>query len=188
MLGGLHHRYLALTIRKRPVASRNDTRSTYELTAEVTWEHQQGSISMSTPTGENPNERPETESYARGTRMASDLDRLEALIVQHVREEWAPQLPRAAQLLPLPGLARAGERFDDHDPPAPWLKPEHLIIPPAIMRRRQRARRRWRTRILIVGVCALPMAYYFVGGWQPRSDTHSQLGCGFRRSRPGITG
>jgi len=108
--------------------------------------------------------------------MASDLDRLEALIVQHVREEWAPQLPRAAQLLPLPGLARAGERFDDHDPPAPWLKPEHLIIPPAIMRRRQRARRRWRTRILIVGVCALPMAYYFVGGWQPRSDTHSQLG------------
>jgi hypothetical protein len=130
---------------------------------------------MSTPTGENPNDLRETESDARGARMASDLDRLEALIAQHVREQqWAPRLPRAAQLPPVSGLARAGERFDD-DPPPPWLKPENLIIPPAMMRRRERAS--WRRRIarigiLIVGVCALPIAYYFVGGWQPRSETH----------------
>jgi TPR repeat protein len=57
----------------------------------------------------------------------------------------------------------------------------HLIIPPAIMRQRERAN--WHRRIgrigilivLMVGVCALPIAYYFVGGWQPRSETHSQL-------------
>jgi hypothetical protein len=131
---------------------------------------------MSTPTGENPNELRETESDARSARMASDLDRLEALIAQHVREQqWAPQLPRAAQLPPVPGLARAGQRFDDDDPPPPWLKPENLIIPPAMMRRRERAssrRRIGRIGILIVGVCALPIAYYFVGGWQPRSETH----------------
>ena len=130
---------------------------------------------MSTPTGENPNELRETESDARGARMANDLDRLEALIARHVREQWAPQLPRAGQLHPVPGIAPAGERFDDDDPPPPWLKPGHLKIPPAIMRQQERAN--WhrgigRIGIWIVGVCALPIAYYFVSGWQPRSETH----------------
>jgi hypothetical protein len=128
---------------------------------------------MSTPTRENANELPETETYARGARIAN-----EALLDQHVREQWGPQLLRAVQLPPVGGLTRAGERFDDDDLPPPWLKPEHLIIPPAIIRRRERASRRRRNGILtvlIVGVSALPIAYYFVGGWQPRSETHPQL-------------
>jgi hypothetical protein len=113
--------------------------------------------------------------------MAKDLNRLEALLARQVREQWAPQLPRAAQLSAAAGLTRAGERCDDESPLACWPQPEHLSIPPAIMRRRQRANRRWRNAIstvsivLIVGVCALPIAYYFAGGWQPRSPTHLQL-------------
>jgi len=131
---------------------------------------------VSTQTGENSNDLRKTESQALGVRIASDLDRLEALIARHVREQqWAQQLPRAAQLPPVPGLAGAGERFDDGDQPPPWLKPENLIIPPAMMRHRERAswrRRVGRIGILIVGVCALPIIYYFVGGWPPRSETH----------------
>jgi hypothetical protein len=109
--------------------------------------------------------------------MASDLDRLEAVIASHVREQWAPQLPRAAKLDPLPGIAYVGERFDHDDPPPPWLKPQHLAIPPAIMRQQERAnshRGIGRIGIWIVGVCALPIAYYFVSGWQPRSETYPQ--------------
>jgi hypothetical protein len=133
---------------------------------------------MSTPTGENPSELPETKTYARGAGMASDPDRLETLLARHGHERWAPQLPGIAQMPRVGGLTGAGERFDDDGPPPPWPKPEHVIIPPAIMRRRARASRRWRNAILIVltvGVSALPIAYYFVRGWQPRSDTHLQL-------------
>jgi hypothetical protein len=107
--------------------------------------------------------------------MASDLDRLEALIAWQVREQWAPQLPRAAQFHPVPGIAHAGEQFDNHDTPPPWLKHQHLTIPPAIMRHQERTnshRGIGTFGIWIVGVCALPIAYYFVSGWQPRSETH----------------
>jgi hypothetical protein len=107
--------------------------------------------------------------------VASDLDRLEALIALLEREQWAPRLPRAAQLPPVPGLAPAGEPFNHDDRPPPWLKPEHLIIPPAMMRRREHASWRWPIGILLAGVCALTIAYYFVGGWQPRSATDPLL-------------
>src|SRR5262249_13038740 len=95
----------------------------------------------------------------------------------HVREQWAPQFPRAAQMPSVPDLTRARERLDNDDPPPPWLKPEHRIIPPAIMRCRQRASRRWQNGILIafiISVCVPPMAYYFVGGRQSSSETHRQ--------------
>jgi hypothetical protein len=130
---------------------------------------------MSTPTGENPNELRETEADERRARMASDLDRLEALIIRLERDQWAPRLPRAAHLAPVPGLSRAGERFDDDDRPPAWLKPEELLIPPAMMRRRERASWRWPVGILVASVCVLPIAYYLVGGWQPRSATDPQL-------------
>src|SRR5262249_24277106 len=105
-----------------------------------------------------------------------DLDRRDAVIARHVREQqWARRLPRAAQLPPVRGLAGMGERFDDDHQLPPWLEPENLIIPPAMMRRCERAswrRRVGRIGILIVGVCALPITYYFVGGWPPRSESH----------------
>src|SRR5262245_22387502 len=130
---------------------------------------------MSTPTEENPNEPRATESEERRLRLASDLGRLEALIAQLEREQWTSQLPRAAQLRPVPGFTRAGERFDHVDQPPPWLKPEP-IIPPAMMRRREHSSWRLPSGILLAAICLLPIAYYFVGGW-PRSptDPHPQL-------------
>jgi hypothetical protein len=163
----LHHRHLALLFGSNAAANSKRQQKDGELTSEVTWERQQGSISMRAPPGKNSNELRETESDPLGPRMASDLDRLEALIAWHVREQWAPKLPRAAQLEPVLGIAHAGERFDDDDPPPPWLKPQHLTIPPAIMRHQERAsshRGIGRISIWIVGVCALPIAYYFVSG------------------------
>jgi len=133
---------------------------------------------MSTPTGENPNELPETETYARDPAIASDLDRLEALLAQHMREQWAPQIPRTDQLAPVGGLTRAGERFYDDDLPPAWPKSELFMLPPAIMRRRERASRRRRNGILIAligAACMLPIASYLVGRWQPPADTHPQL-------------
>ena len=131
---------------------------------------------MSTPTGENQNELPETESHTRDAAITSDLERLEALLAQHEREQWAPQLQRAAQPRPIEGLTRAGKRFDDDD--LPQAKSELLMVPPAIMRCRERASRRRRNDVLIaliIGVCVVPIALYFGGGWQPRSETHPQL-------------
>ena len=129
---------------------------------------------MRTPTGENPNELPETEAHACDAEIASDLERLEALLAQHEREPWAPQLQCAAQ--PRPSLTRVGKRFDDDD--LPQAKFELSMVPPAIMRCRERASRRRRNGILIaliVGVCVIPIAFYFGGSWQPRSETHPQL-------------
>ena len=131
---------------------------------------------MSTPTGQNPNELRATESDERRLRLASDLDRLEALIARLEREQWAPRMPRAAQLPPVPGLTRVGERFDHVDQPPPWLEPEQLIIPPAMMRRREHTSWRLRLGILLAGICLLPIAYYFVGAWQIRPPTDPQLG------------
>ena len=134
-----------------------------------------GSISMSTPIGENPNELREAKADERRARMASDLDRLEALITRLERDRLAQRLPRAAHLPPVPGLSRAGERFDDDDRPPAWLKPEQLPISPAMMRRRERASWGWPVGILVASVCVLSIAYYLVGGWQPRSATDPQL-------------
>jgi len=75
----------------------------------------------------------------------------------------------------VPGLARVGERFDHVDQPPPWLSPDRLTIPPAMMRRRKHASWRLPIGILVTGICLLPIAYYFIGGWQPRPPTEPQL-------------
>jgi hypothetical protein len=62
---------------------------------------------MSTPTGKDPNERPETESETRSAEFTIDLARLEAMLARLERRQWTPRLPPASQLPPVPGEAGA---------------------------------------------------------------------------------
>jgi hypothetical protein len=95
----------------------------------------------------HPNSRPEIGlSSTRRDKAMSDLDRLEAVLRQFVREQPAARLPRAAQLPPVSGLHPIGEMS---------LDPERLVPPAAIMSSGDRAR--WPLGILIAGICALPI-------------------------------
>jgi hypothetical protein len=129
---------------------------------------------MSTPTGENSNDLREPDEVARRARLARDLDLLEAMLARVEHEQWAPTLPRAAQLPPVPGLAPAGEPFDERNRTTLSLEPEHIVLPAAVMSDLDRSR--WPLGILIAAVCLLPIAYYVtVTAWLPPSAPDPQL-------------
>jgi len=129
---------------------------------------------MSTPTGTNPNDLRDTETIGQRARDVSDLDRLEAMLLELEGEQWAPHLPRAAQLPPVPGLASPDGRSGGHHWSPLSLQPEHLVPPAALMLSHDGPR--WPLGILIAGICALPIAYYFtIGAWHPLSAPGPQL-------------
>jgi Sel1 repeat len=103
----------------------------------------------------------------------SDLERLEACLLQVQREE-ATRLPRAAQLPPVPGLAPVDEKFDDRYRAPRSLEPESLAVPDAVMLRRER--QRWPLMVLIAGTLSAPIAYYLLmGGWAPPTPRAPQM-------------
>jgi hypothetical protein len=129
---------------------------------------------MSTPTGENSNDLREPDEVARRARLASDLDVLEAMLARVEHEQWAPTLPRAAQLPPVAELPPAGEPFDERNRTPLSLEPEHIVLPAAVMSDLDRSR--WPLGILIAAVCLLPIAYYVtVTSWLPPSAPGPQL-------------
>jgi hypothetical protein len=104
----------------------------------------------------------------------SDLERLEACLLQVQREEAATRLPRAAQLPPVPGLASVDRQVDGSRPWSRSLEPEQLVPPGAMVLRRDRWR--WPLIVLIAGVLSTPIAYYFViGGWVPPATNGPQM-------------
>ena len=111
---------------------------------------------------------------ARRDETLSDLERLEACLLQVQREEAATRLPRAAQLPPVQGLASVGRRFDGPRPRSRSLEPEHLVPPDAMVLRRNRWR--WPLIGLIAGILSTPIAYYFIiGGWAPPAANGPQV-------------
>jgi hypothetical protein len=113
-------------------------------------------------------------SSMRRDEAISDLDRLEAVLRQIERELPAARLPRAAQLPPVPGRHPIAKMSDNSYRSRFSLEPERLVPPAAIMSSGNRPR--WPLGILIAGICALPIAYYFVvGGWIPPSAPGPQL-------------
>jgi hypothetical protein len=124
---------------------------------------------MSTPTGENPSGLQDPESVARRARHVSDLDRLESMLVRREQEQWAPRLPRAAQLPPVAGLDRVDDGSDDGRLP-PLLEPDDYLVPPeGIVLSRDRPR--WPFRVLLAALCGLAIGYFVVvaGPWAPPS-------------------
>ncbi len=124
--------------------------------------------------------RPTPASYRRRSatecraETLSDLERLEACLLQVQREEAATRLPRAAQLPPVPGLTSVGQGLDGARPRSRSLEPEHLVPPDAVMLRRDRWR--WPLIVLIAGILSTPIAYYFViGGWAPPAANGPQM-------------
>jgi hypothetical protein len=125
---------------------------------------------MSTPTGENPSGLQDLESVARRARHVSDLDRLESMLVRREQEQWAPRLPRAAQLPPVAGLDPVDDRSDDGRSP-PSLEPDDYLVPPeGIVLSRDRPR--WPVRVLLAALCGLAIGYFVVaaGPWAPPSS------------------
>jgi hypothetical protein len=123
---------------------------------------------MSTPTGENPSGLPDPESVARRARHVSDLDRLESMLVRREQEQWAPRLPRAAQLPPVAGLDPVDDWSDDGQSP-PSLEPDHLVPPEGIVLSSDRPR--WPFGLLLAALCGLAIGYFVVvgGPWAPLS-------------------
>jgi hypothetical protein len=116
----------------------------------------------------------ESGEAARRARLASDLDLLEAMLARVVREQWAPTLPPAAQLPPVPGLAPASESSCERNQAPLSLEPEHIVLPTAVMSDLDRSR--WPLGIFIAAVCLLPIAYYImVTAWSPPSTPGPQL-------------
>jgi hypothetical protein len=100
-----------------------------------------------------------------------DLRRLEASLPWLRRQEAATRLPRATPLPPVPGLApvdatgprHSSEMLVDSIRPPRSLEPERLTPPLAVRSRRDN--RRWPLAIVMSGIIAVPIAYYFsVGG------------------------
>src|SRR5262249_51361041 len=103
-------------------------------------------------------ERCATNVNPDGTADQGELERLAASVWSVQREAAAAQLPKAAQLASVPGLATVGDGI--------W--PPHSLEPDYLARRD--ALRGPRTMIkmsfLIMGILSVPMAYYFwKGGW-----------------------
>jgi hypothetical protein len=119
---------------------------------------------MSTPTGEKSSGPQDPESAAQRARQVSDLDRLESMLVRLEREQWAPRLPRAAQLPPVAGLDPVDERLDGDGPP---LSLGHLVPPEGIVLSSDRPR--WPFGLLLAGLCGLAIGYFVVvgGPWAP---------------------
>jgi len=116
---------------------------------------------MSTPTGENFSGLQDSESAARRAKAVSDLDRLESELLGLVQEQWAPRLPRAAQLPAVAGLDPVDERPDGGRSP-PSLEPEHLVPPEGIVLSSDRPR--WPFGMLLAGLCGLAIGYFVVVG------------------------
>ena len=126
---------------------------------------------MSTPTGENPSglqDLKDPESAAGRARHVSDLDRLESMLVRREQEQWAPRLPRAAQLPPVAGLDPVDDWSDDGQSP-PSLDPDHLVPPEGIVLSSDRPR--WPFGLMLAALCGLAIGYFVVvgGPWAPPS-------------------
>jgi hypothetical protein len=123
---------------------------------------------MSTPTGENPSGLQDPESVARRARHVSDLDRLESMLVKREQEQWAPRLPRAAQLPPVAGLDPVDDWSDDSQSPLS-LDPDHLVPPEGIVLSSDRPR--WPFGLMLAALCGLAIGYFVVvgGPWAPPS-------------------
>jgi hypothetical protein len=114
--------------------------------------------------------------FAAGRRDAdlSDLRRLEATLRWIEREEAAVRIPRAAQLPPVPGLARADTGGRAHgDEPSDFrlprsLEPERVAPPPS---RSRRHGLRASLTFLIASILAVPSGYYL---WTAYSSSSSQ--------------
>jgi hypothetical protein len=116
---------------------------------------------MSTPTGENFSGLQDSELAARRAKAVSDLDRLESELLGLVQEQWAPRLPRAAQLPPVAGLDLVDETSEGGRSP-PSLEPEHLVPPEGIVLSSDRPR--WPFGMLLAGLCGLAIGYFVVVG------------------------
>jgi hypothetical protein len=123
---------------------------------------------MSTPTETTANGKAETTAKAettskaertpeeRNAELAADLARLETVLDELVREQWAPRLPPAGQLPRVPGLLRPAERFPDNvGPPPAWLTPAHMVLAPET----DRGHAGWPLAILVAALCGLPLGY-----------------------------
>ena len=110
--------------------------------------------------------RPQDQHYkqpAAARRDMSDLRRLEATLRWIQREETAVRIPRAAQLPPVPGLARAdvggrlhGDETSEFRLPRS-LEPERMAPPPS---RSRRHRLRALLMLLIASILAASTGYY----------------------------
>jgi hypothetical protein len=124
------------------------------------------------PQPAHPNSRPyERPAGARRDEIMSELERLEAGLRPVRREQTTARLPL---LPPVPGLPAVGEMFGHGFRSPRSLEPERLVSPAAMMSRRDRLR--WPLWILITGIFAAPIAYYFsVRGWAPPSTHGPQM-------------
>jgi hypothetical protein len=110
-----------------------------------------------------------------------DLKRLEASLRWLQRQEAAARLPRATPLPPVPGLGPVDASGRPHssemlvDGLAPRsLEPERLATPLAT--RLRYGNLRWPLAIVLTGIIAAPIAYYFsVGSWGPPSQPGPQI-------------
>jgi hypothetical protein len=111
---------------------------------------------------------------ARRDADISDLRRLETTLRWIQREEVAVRIPRAAQLPPVPGLARAdiggrshGDESSDFRLPRS-LEPERMAPPPS--RSRRPALRALLTFLIATILAALTGYYFWTGYWSPSSQ------------------
>ena len=131
--------------------------------------------------------RPQDQHFkqpAAARRDMSDLRRLEATLrwIQH--EETAVHIPRAAQLPPVPGLARAdiggrlhGDETSEFRLPRS-LEPERMAPPPS---RSRRHRLRALLMLLIASILAVSTGYYlWTSYWS--SSLHPHAGRKWPRS------
>ena len=102
-----------------------------------------------------------------------DLKQLEASLRWLQRQEAATRFTRAAPLIPVPGLASAHTTGRHHNSEMPVdslraprsLEPERLAPPFAMSSRRYNLR--WPLAVVVAGIFATPIAYYFsVGSWR----------------------
>jgi hypothetical protein len=111
---------------------------------------------------------------ARAETDISDLRRLETTLRWIQREEVAVRIPRATQLPPVPGLARAdiggrshGDESSDFRLPRS-LEPERMAPPPS--RSRRPALRALLTFLIATILAALTGYYLWTGYWSPSSQ------------------
>jgi hypothetical protein len=137
--------------------------------------------------------RPQDQHFkqpAAARRDMSDLRRLEATLRWLQREETAVHIPRAAQLPPVPGLARAdiggrlhGDETSEFRLPRS-LEPERMAPPPS---RSRRHRLRALLMLLIASILAASTGYYlWIGYWssslQPARAANGLARCERRRA------
>ena len=107
------------------------------------------------------------------TSGQQELERLSASVRSVQREEAAARLPRAAQLPPVLGLTPV----DNGSWPPRLPEPQDLAVSPETLRTNLRGPRTIiKVIVLIVGIFAVPVAYYFwAGGWDPISNHSPEM-------------